>query len=156
MYNWTLFLHSIFRWLILIFLVINIINAIIENNDKPYDKKDRTWYVRLLITSHITLLIGLYQYFFGPKGWVFLKDNTIGEIMKNSVMRFWFIEHIAGMLLAIIVITIGNKVSKNENIDALAKHKKLLPYLIIAFVLIIACIPWPFRFSDIPWLRGMS
>lgn len=155
MYNWTLFLHSIFRWFILIFLAIAIINAIV-NTGTPYDKKDRAWYLRLLIVSHTTLLIGLYQYFFGPKGWVYLQDNDMGTIMKNSVMRFWFIEHITGMLLAIVLITIGNKISKSKTIDSSVKHKKLLPYLIAALVIIVAVIPWPFRFSDVPWLRGMS
>lgn len=155
MYNWTLFLHSIFRWFILVFLVINVINAIV-NNGREYNKKDRTWYLRLLITSHFTLLIGLYQYFLGPKGWVYLQTNAMGDIMKNSTLRFWFIEHITGMLIAIILITIGNKISKSQTIDATVKHKKLLPYLIIALAIILAVIPWPFRFAEVPWLRGMG
>ncbi|MFX8585729.1 hypothetical protein ABTM35_19620, partial [Acinetobacter baumannii] len=75
MYAGLLGLHSLLRWLILIFLVINIINSLVEA-DEPYTEKDKKWNLRLMIFMHLNFVIGLYQYFFGPKGFVFFTDKV--------------------------------------------------------------------------------
>ena len=55
----------------------------------------------LLIAAHITLLIGIYQYFTSAVGYKLIQNNGFSAVMKDSVMRFWAVEHISGMLLAI-------------------------------------------------------
>ena len=48
------------------------------------------------------------------------------------------------MVIAITLVTIGRK--KAEKLDApISKHKKIIPFFILALVLILAGIPWPFR-----------
>ena len=148
--------HSLLRWAILILLIGNISRNFL-NKDKPFSAEDRTWSLRLLIITHINLVIGLIQYFFGAKGFAFVKTYGMAEVMKNSVMRFWVVEHITGMLIAVVLITIANSVSKKVTDNDTAKHSKLMWLYIAALVIIIAVIPWPFRqaFSDMPWVRGL-
>ena len=58
--------------------------------------------------------------------------------------RFFGMEHLAGMLLAIIAITIGYSKSKKGQ-DAQAKFKAIKIWYVLALILVLAFIPWPFR-----------
>lgn len=151
--EWILGLHSLLRWLILIFLIINIFRSLVEA-DASYTPDDIKWNLRLLIISHINLLLGFVQYFFGKNGFAYFRENTFGEIMKNSVMRFWVVEHITGMIIAVAIITISRSVTKKDLPD-LVKHKRQLLLYSLALLIIIASIPWPFRHLGSPWFRGL-
>jgi hypothetical protein len=48
------------------------------------------------------------------------------------------------MLIAIVLITLGYSKSKKGTTDA-EKFKPIKVYYLIAFILIVASIPWPFR-----------
>ncbi|HMZ45458.1 MAG TPA: hypothetical protein PKG56_05445 [Chitinophagaceae bacterium] len=142
MYNGLLHLHNFLRWVIIILLVINIIKAFSGNKNI----KLSLW---LLISSHITLLIGLYQYFFGAMG--FKLFGTYGaEVMKNSALRFWAVEHIMGMVIAIALITIGHISLKKQ------ATKKASILFLVALIIILAVVPWPFREGiGRAWFPGM-
>jgi hypothetical protein len=68
--------------------------------------------------------------------------------MKNKAFRFFAVEHLVGMLVAIILITMGNSVSKKSLSDT-DKHKKKFWYYLIALVFIIVSVPWPFKGEEI-------
>ena len=70
-------------------------------------------------------------------------------------MRFWAVEHFTGMIIAIVLITITSSISKAALKSDTAKHKKLFWLYFLALITIIATVPWPFRFSEIPWFRGL-
>jgi len=152
--NWIVGLHSLIRWAILVLLIINMINSYVEANT-PYTKDDIKWNFRLLIFTHINVLIGLIQYFFGEKGFKYFLDYSVSEVMKSSVMRFWAVEHITGMLIAAVVITITRGVTK-KNIPDGAKHKRQAILYTVALIIILISIPWPFRIPDVPWFRNLS
>ena len=152
--QWILGLHSLLRWLILIFLVINIIRSFVEA-DASYTNDDIKWNLRLLIVSHLTLLLGFIQYFFGTKGFIYFSDNSFSTIMKDHVMRFWAVEHITGMIIAVAIITISRGVTKKSDMPDSKKHKRQLLLYSLALVIILASIPWPFRIADTPWFRGL-
>jgi uncharacterized membrane protein len=151
--NLLLALHSFLRWAIVILLLIVIFRNVVNKN-KPFLNTDRALSLRLLIATHITFLIGLVQYFFGNKGFALVKQFGMKEVMKNSNLRFWVVEHITGMLIVVVLITIANVVSKKQMNDT-AKHNKLFWLYLIAFIVVMASIPWPFRFNEIPWVRGL-
>jgi hypothetical protein len=48
------------------------------------------------------------------------------------------------MLIAIVLITIGRGVSK-KSIPDTVKQKKTFWFFLVALVIILASIPWPFR-----------
>ncbi|MDB3905012.1 hypothetical protein N9335_00885 [Crocinitomicaceae bacterium] len=128
--------HSGLRWLVLGLLIYAIYNAFVSKTS--YEKKDKMINLFAMISLHIQLLLGFILYYTSgnvsfDSGW-----------MKNPVNRFYGMEHLLGMLLAIIVVTIGRKMAeKQENPEK--KNKKILVWYTIGLVLILASIPWPFR-----------
>lgn len=151
--NLLLFLHSWLRWIILILLLVGIFNSL-SKMQQPLSSVAKKMNLWLMIAAHITLIIGLYQYFFGPKGFIFFKTEGVASVMKNPALRFWAVEHITGMIIAIILITITRGIAKKSTEPA-KKNKKLLLFYILALVIILASIPWPGRFGDVPLFRGM-
>lgn len=128
--------HSGLRWIVLCLLVFAIFNAF-TRKDK-FEKKDKMIYLFTMIFMHIQLLIGL--------GLVFLSDKTsfASGWMKSDMFRFYGMEHLLGMLLAIVLITIGRKKS-DKALDPAIKHKAIRVWYTIGLIIILAMIPWPFR-----------
>lgn len=127
--------HSGLRWIALLLLLLAIVNAFTA---KSYEKKHRLVNLFTMITFHTQLLLGLVLYFTSEKvqfvtGW-----------MKEPLYRFFGMEHLAGMFLAIVAITIGHSKSK-KGADAAAKFKAIKLWYVIALLLVLAFIPWPFR-----------
>ena len=138
MYNGLLHTHSGLRWIALVLILAAIFNALASKSKGTYEKKDKMLNLFAMITLHTQLLIGLGMYFMSPKvqfseGW-----------MANGTLRFFGLEHFIGMLLAIVVITIGRKKAE-KSIENADKHKKIVTWYVIGLLLIIAFIPWPFR-----------
>lgn len=138
-------IHSFLRWGILILLIITIVrsfNGMRKNADYlAQDKKFALW---TLIAAHIQLVIGLVQYIAGPWGIKNIQNNTMGVVMKNSYSRFFAVEHILMMIIAIALITIGYSSAKRTQAPR-KKHKKIFIFFLIALIIILAAIPWPFR-----------
>jgi hypothetical protein len=153
MYAGLLGLHSLLRWALIIFLVINIIRVNVEAGE-DFDSTDRKWSLRLLITAHINLLIGVYQYFRYFSN-TLIEHYTAGDIMKRTDLRFWLVEHPTLMILSIALITIAHIKSKKTG-NALKKHRLMSWLYIFALIIMIAGIPWPFR-EEIgrPLFRGL-
>jgi hypothetical protein len=140
-----LHLHNALRWVILISLLMSIY--------KLYSKKDALKTSKILfISSHSTLLLGLYQYFFGAVGIKMIQTAGMGVAMKDSTTRFWAVEHISSMLIAIVLITIGHiSYKKTQNAP------KTTVFYVIALLLIVLAMPWPFREGiGRPWFPGMG
>jgi len=66
--------------------------------------------------------------------------------MKNTMHRFYGIEHLIAMIIAIALVTIGRK--KAEKLTGTRdKHRKVMVSYSIALIIILLSIPWPFRAS---------
>jgi hypothetical protein len=145
MYNGLLHLHNLLRWVILLLLLV----AIFQSFSKAAGLRKTSLF--LLISAHTQFLIGLYQWFVGGFGYNLIKSNGFGEVMKNSVQRFWAVEHITGMLIAIILITIARGKVK------IGGYKAASWLYVVALILILASVPWPFREGIArPWFPGMK
>jgi hypothetical protein len=145
MYTGLLHLHNLLRWVIIILLVVAIIRHLRGMmNNKPLTAGDKRNALILMISAHIQLLTGIYEWFFGAFGLKLIRAAGMGVVMKNAAMRFWAIEHITGMLIAITLITLGRSVSKKPIPDQ-TKHSRMFWFFFVAFILIIASVPWPFR-----------
>lgn len=139
MYNGLLHAHSGLRWLLLIVLVLAIAKSFIgKSGNKAFQKSDKMVALFTLIFAHTQLLIGLALYFMSPK-----VSHTAG-FMKDSMLRFFAMEHPVGMIIAIVLITMGYSKSKKQTEDT-AKFKKIAVFYTIALIIILATIPWPFR-----------
>lgn len=143
LYNVLLHLHSVGRWIILLLLLIAIFNSLVAGQ-RPFIRSDARTGLLLVIFTDIMLLIGLALWFFGPRGYNILKGSTMSEVMKDPFNRFFGVEHIAGMVIAVILIHIG-KAQGKKRISDKAKHKRTLLFYLLALLIILASIPWPFR-----------
>ena len=144
MYNGLVHAHSGLRWIVLILLLAAIFNAFSKKNSGSYSEGDRKLALFAMISTHVQFLIGIILYFISPLV-VFA-----GESMKNTVLRFYLVEHILLMLIAIALITVGHSKSKKAT-DAAAKFKAISVFYLIALILILAAIPWPFRIEGAGW-----
>lgn len=143
MYNFLLSLHNLLRWVILLLLLVNIMRHF-SALKKPFTNADKKLGLWLMIAAHITLIIGLYQWFAGAFGLQNILNNGMQTVMKNDEYRFFAVEHFAGMLVAIILITIARGVYRKPITDS-KKHTRCLVFYLIALLIILACIPWPGR-----------
>ena len=122
--------------------------------NKPFTAGDKKTGLFLMIAAHMMLLIGLYQWFAGPWGLHNIQAVGMKTVMHDNGLRFWAVEHLTGMLIAIILITIGRGSAK-KNISDKAKHSRSFWFYLIAFIIIIATVPWPFREVARPLFPGM-
>lgn len=142
MYKGILDLHSLLRYVVLALLLFSIIRAFSGWLGKqaftPAHKKSVTFTV---ISAHIQLLTGIVLYFISDM--VTVARSNMGEAMKDKVLRFWSVEHLSMMIIAIALITVGSSLSKKAADDT-GKHKKIALFFTIALIIILASIPWPF------------
>lgn len=145
-----LHVHSSFRYLVLLFIVLTIIDAVIAiSRDKSYARSSKMFALLALIFSHTQLLVGLLLYFLGDKG--FKVIVSVEGFMGLATARFFAIEHIAGMIIAVTLITIGYSKSKKQ-VEDKKRYSTILTYYAIALAIIFVMIPWPFLKDFGTWI----
>lgn len=130
--------HSGLRWVALALLIAAIGNAFAKMRSNKYEKGDKMLNLFAMVLLHLQATLGIVLSFFSGKvsyaaGW-----------MKSDLNRFFGMEHILLMLVAVILATIGRKKAESKS-DIFQKHKTIAIWYIIVLILIIAAIPWPFR-----------
>ena len=127
-----LHLHNVLRWIILLFLLLALFQAFAK---RPGIRSSSLF---LMICAHLMFVIGVYQLINGRFG--ILKGLPEGvELMKSTFYRFYWVEHPLMMFLAIVLITIARGKAKVLN------YKATSWLLLLALILILAAVPWPFR-----------
>src|SRR5699024_5958951 len=94
-----------------------------------------------LILTHLQLIVGIILYVITPT--VTFGANT----MSDSIFRFFTMEHFVGMDIAVVLINLGSSKAKKAELP----FNKVFNYYIIAFILILIFIPWPFRALGAGW-----
>lgn len=134
--------HNILRWAVLLFGLYAITKSARGLFLKQSYSSNHNLSATLFVASvHLQILIGLLLYV--ARGWA-NNFSKMGEIMGDSTLRFWTVEHIFGMLFAAALVQVGRTKSKKAIQDA-KKHRSSLVFYTLGFILIIAMIPWPFR-----------
>jgi hypothetical protein len=141
MYSTVLLLHSWTRWLVLVFGLIAVFRAFTGRQGRPWTGADNGMGAAFVGSMHLQLLLGLILYFgLSPYG-VKAFETAGGAVMKDPIGRFWGVEHLAGMLLAVIAAQVGRTLSKKAA-DPIVKHKKAFTWFLIALLLVLLMIPW--------------
>ena len=142
-YNLLLHIHSVGRWILLILLMFAIFNHLIAGN-RPFIRTDARAGLILMIAADLMLVIGIVLWFAGSWGYNLIELKGMSAVMKNPTLRFYAVEHLAGMLIAIILIHIG-KTQATKAIGDKGKHRRSLLFYFLALIIILVSIPWPFR-----------
>lgn len=154
MYPLVLTLHSWLRWVVVIVGVIAVIRFLIGwLGKKEWGALDARLSLIFPMTIDIQVLLGLLLHFvLSPITTSALRDFSAA--MKNSAVRYYSVEHILMMLIALIVAHIGSMLVKKRT-DATAKFRIGFIFFVLAMIIIFMAIPWPFLAagSGRPWLR---
>ncbi|MFD1629950.1 cytochrome B [Pseudopedobacter beijingensis] len=127
MYTALLHTHSTLRYVVLVLLLLSIFKALTAGS-RVYTEGDKKLNLFTLISSHIQLLVGLVLYFVSP-----MVDFAQ---MSNKFIRYWNVEHIAIMIIALVLITVGYSKSKKAK-DSHAKHKAIALFYSLGLLLIM-------------------
>jgi len=138
-------LHSILRWFLLVFLLYSLAVSLWKwKSAGVFSKGDSLAAAITVHLSHLQLLLGFILYFISAK---VMFDK---EAMVSPMVRFFTVEHITIMIIAITCLTIGNiKAKKTSN--STQKAKLIFLWFTAALILILAAIPWPFRALGSGW-----
>jgi hypothetical protein len=127
-------LHSGFRYIVLILLLVAIVRAWADwLGKKPYSEGNRKLNLFTLISVHTQLLFGLVLYFLSP----FVQFGS--QTMKEHDTRYWTVEHLTAMIIAIVLITIGHSRSKKAALPE-GKHKAIAIFYTLGLVIVVATI----------------
>lgn len=153
MYSTLLALHSLVRWLVLIFIVYTVYRAFagfIKN--KTFSKTDNAFRHWTATVAHIQLMIGMTLYTQSPVVKYFWTDTETA--LQNPDVTFYGIIHIALMLAATVLLTIGSALAKRKLTDK-EKFRTMLIWFSITLIIIFIAIPWSFSpLSNRPYLRA--
>lgn len=126
--------HSGLRFVVFFALVIAVVLAFAGwLGNRPYTKGNKSLNLITLISTHLQVVLGLVLYFYSP----FVQFG--GATMKDGTLRYWTVEHVAMMLIAAVLITVGNAKSKRA-LNAIAKHRSVAIYFGLALLIIIVAI----------------
>jgi hypothetical protein len=132
MYGTFLLLHSLVRYFVLILLIVLIVRSLMGwMNKSAFTATDNKISLFTLIATHTQFLLGLILYFvvspfvkFGP------------DTMSDASIRYWTVEHITMMMIAIALITAARNTMKKLP-DGPSKHKRLFIFNLIAVAIVV-------------------
>ena len=139
MYGIVLNLHSWLRWLVIIALLWTILRAVLPGPRAWTPADDRSMRLSLM-SIDVQFLLGLLLYFvLSPFTRQAMSD--MGAAMKSPGLRFFAVEHVVGMLIAVTLAHIGAARIKRAVPER--RHRLAAIFFILALLAVLASIPWP-------------
>ncbi len=141
-YSIVLFVHSWLRGLVLL-LALSLLarTAVGWLRSRAWARPDEALQVAFVAAMDVQLLLGLALYAgLSPLTRAFLTDPTAG--LKSSAIRFFGVEHVALMLIAVAVAHAGRVLSRQAP-TAPRRHARACAATLLVLVLLLVAIPWP-------------
>ncbi|MFO7301240.1 MAG: hypothetical protein DIU54_002365 [Acidobacteriota bacterium] len=153
MYVTLLVIHSLLRWIVLVAAVIAIARAWSGwTAGRAWTAVDDRVGRQFLLFFDLQFLVGLLLYaVFSPLTRAAFTD--FGAAMRDSVLRFFAVEHIFGMVVALALAHIGRGRLRRLTDDT-ARHRTMAIFFTLALVIMLVTIPWPFMPAGRPYFRG--
>lgn len=150
MYTTVLILHSWIRWIALIAAIGATFAAVRGQVQGERSLADR-WGLVALMAADIQMLLGLLLYLVVSPNMAEIRAH-FGEAMRNPQLRFWAVEHVTAMFIAVVLIHVGRVLARKARTSA-AKRTRLLVCFGLAAVLMIVGTPWPGTVAGRPLFR---
>jgi hypothetical protein len=143
MYPIVLSLHSVLRWLVLIVGLAAAGKGLFGWTGKqPWAKLDDQLGLIFMIVMDVQLLVGLILYvFFSPLTQAGFQNFSAA--MSDPVLRFFLVEHLPVMLIAVVLSHVGRALARRAATDD-KKHRQAAIFFTLALVAVLISIPWPF------------
>lgn len=142
MYPVVLFIHSWLRWVVLLLSLLVIVRAWRgRSTGGAWQTADERSSVALLHVANLQFTLGLLLYLWlSPIVRSAFADMAVA--MKSAPLRFFAIEHITAMTIAVSVLSIGRARTRKAEGDAL-KHQRSLRWTAAFMLCTFIGIPWP-------------
>jgi len=142
MYGVILIVHSWNRWLVLVSAIATLVLAIAGRAaQREWSKKDQRWATAFIASLDLQAVLGLLLYFvlspIIPK-----TGSEFKAAIRVGALRFFAIEHITMMVLALIVAHGAWAYAKRAK-DSTVRQRRVTWGVGVALLLILAGIPWP-------------
>lgn len=141
MYISFLHMHHYLSFLLLAVILFNLVRSGIGYwGKRPWNGTDNIANLSLTILTDVQVLLGLILY-------LFLSPITkaafanVGMAMQTSALRFYLVEHILTMLIALALFHIGRSKAKKASLHS-AKHKAALIYTAIGTLVLLLRLPY--------------
>ena len=150
MYLAILTLHSWIRWFALVSAFGATLAVIRGQVDGDRSLADR-WGLMLMMALDLQLLLGLIMYLAVSPNMEQIRAN-FPAAMKDPTARFWAVEHITTMFVAVILAHVGRVIARKAATPA-AKRTRLMICFTLTTILLLVGIPWPWLRAGRPLLR---
>ena len=140
MYVGLLHLHNVTRWLVVLAALVAIgiaIHGLVTR--RPWTRPARLSGVAYVIIMDVQLLIGLVLYAVSPLVRAGLAD--VGAGMGDSLIRYFLVEHLLLMVLAVAAAHVGAVTVRRAATDR-AKYSRAATWFSVSFLLVLIGIPW--------------
>lgn len=138
MYGVVLLLHSWLRW---VALVAGVGATLAALRSTPSRGRTDAWGLALVSALDLQLLLGLLLYFVLSPNMTAIREN-FGEAMKIPALRFWAVEHVTTMLVAVILVHLGRVLARKAATPQAARTRLLICFG-LATIAMLAATPWP-------------
>jgi hypothetical protein len=150
MYSLVLTLHSWLRWAALLLGIVATFASMTDRSDARQSPGQR-WGQLFLMALDTQMLLGLLLYFvLSPFTAEAFKD--FGAAMRNPLLRFWAVEHVSKMMVAVILAHVGRVLGARARTPQAKRVRQSLCFG-LATILIIVAVPWPGRANGRPLFR---
>jgi hypothetical protein len=149
MYSALLLLHSWVRWVALVAGVIATIAAV--RNVSTQDPRADRWGLVLTIAMDVQLVLGLLLYFVVSPVMESIRAN-FAAAMPDPQLRFWAVEHVTGMAIALVLAHLGRVLSRKATTPRSRRMRQMICYG-LATLLMALLIPWPGTAAGRPLFR---
>jgi hypothetical protein len=149
MYSAFLLLHSWIRWVALVAGVLATIAAV--RGSSAQDPRSDRWGRILTIALDVQLVVGLLLYFAVSPVMESIRAN-FAAAMPNPQLRFWAVEHVSGMVIALVLVHVGRVLSRKAVSPASRRTRQMICYGLATLVMLLAT-PWPWTAAGRPLVR---
>lgn len=141
-YVFTLSLHNLLRWVVLILGIVALaLMAVGWFGRRPWSESSRKWLSYYAVSMDVSLLTGLLLY-------IFLSPLTqqvmanFGDAMRGGhELRFFGVEHITTMIVAVIFAHLAVLFAKRGTTDR-KKFRNAAMWNLASLLLLLVAIPW--------------
>lgn len=140
MYPILLSLHNIMRWAVLIagvWLLIRTYMGLFKKTE--WSDQDGSAVRYYTISMDIQLVLGLILYFVSPVTQAVM--GNMGAAMGDDQLRFFGVEHISMMIIAVILAHVGSMTVKRAA-ESRSKFIRAAIWFTLSALVVVVAIPW--------------
>lgn len=140
MYAALLHTHNVSRWLVLLaaaVALVVLVRGLVAR--RPWDRAARVSSLAFVSLMDLQLVLGLLLYFVSPLVRGGLGD--MGAAMADTQLRFFVVEHLAIMLVAVVFAHVG-AVTARRAIDDRQRYARSALWFALSTAAVVFAIPW--------------